>query len=61
MELHQVEGHKHLRKDPHTGVVLNVDPSGYEAAKAAKAERDKTADRLSKLESQLEQILKHIS
>lgn len=64
-ELHKVEGHPGLRKDPVTGSIVNVDDHGFRAAKEAKKrileakKKEKELEsRVEKLESLLEQLLK---
>lgn len=63
--MHKVKGKEGLVKDPHTGSVINVDDNAYRQAKIAKQrllkERERNEeleDRVSKLETVLEQLLK---
>lgn len=56
----RVEGHPHLLKNPLTGVLVNIDESGYEAAEKRKAYNNKLQEENDSLKSRIEKLEKLI-
>ena len=62
----KVEGHPHLMKNPETGVLVNVDVNGYEAAKkraeytkSLETENNDLRDRVSTLERLISEVIEN--
>ena len=62
----KVEGHPHLMKNPVTGVLVNVDVNGYEAAKkraeytkSLETENNDLRDRVSTLERLISEVIEN--
>ena len=56
MDLVGIEGHDRLAKDCQSGAVINLDSSGLEAAKQAKARALAEKNRLDTIEHKVEHI-----